>query len=98
MPYIEIKTNTIKNQQQQSFISAPIFINITSHPANVFGSTLSIYQLTIIPRPAQIGSILPANLPQQPFNHSGNLYTHIPPIKVLNKMLFATIVAQFVKI
>lgn len=98
MPYVEVKTNTIKNQQQQSFIPASIFINITSHPANTFGSTLSIYQLTIISGPAQIGLILPADLPQQPFNDSGNLYTHMPPIKVLNKMLLATIVAQFVKI
>ena len=71
---------------------------ITPHPANTFGSTLSIHQPIITSGPAQIGSIPPTDLPQQPFNTSANSYTQIPLIRVPNKMLPATIVAQFRKI
>ena len=79
---IEAKTNPINNQQQQSFTPVPIPINVTSDPFNAFGSILSIYQPTITPRPAQIGSILPADLPQQPFNASANPYTQIPTAQI----------------
>lgn len=65
---------------------------ITLHLANAFGFTFSIYQPTIIPGPAQISSILPANLLQQPFNTSANLYTQISPIRMPNKMLPAIII------
>lgn len=47
---------------------------------------------------AQINSILLLNWPQQIFNTYENLYIQIPPIKEPNKMLLATIIAQFVKI
>ena len=97
-PSIKVKTNPINNQQQQSFTPVFILINITPNPANAFGSTLPIHQPTITPRPAQIGSIQLANLPQQPFNTSANLYIQISPIKMTNKMLPTIIVAQFIKI
>ena len=97
-PSIEAKTNPINNQQQQSFTPAPVPIHVTPDPANSFGSTLPIHQPTITSGPAQIGSIPPADLPQQPFNASANPYTQIPPIRVPNEILPATIVAQFVKI
>ena len=71
---------------------------ITPYPANALGSPFPIHQPTITPRPAQTGSTLPTNLPQQLFNAYTNPYTQIPPIRVPNKMLPATIVAQFVKI
>lgn len=76
----------------------PISLNITPSFANIFDSISPIYQLTITPRPAQIGLTLPANLLEQVFNTYANSYTQIPSIKMLNKMLFAPIVAQFVKI
>ncbi len=119
-PSIEAKTNPINNQQQQSFIPAPVPVNVTSglanaftppppnftpvpphvtsHPVNALGSTPPICQPTITPGPAHINSVLPPEWPQQAFNASANPYTQIPPIKVPNEMLPATIVAQFVMI
>ena len=95
-PAVKENFNLINNKRQQIFISEPP--NIIPNPTSTFSSTLPVHQLIITPVPAQIGTILPADLPQQPFNTSVNLYTQIPPIKVLNKILSATIVAQFVKI
>ena len=71
---------------------------ISFYPANALGSTPLIRQPTITPGPAQIGSTPPANLPQQSFNAYTNLYTQIPPIRIPNKILPITIVAQFVQI
>ena len=71
---------------------------ITPYPTNAFGLLFPIHQPTITPGPAQTGSTLPANLPQQLFNTYINFYTQIPPIRVPNEILPATIVAQFVKI
>ena len=102
-PSIKPKINPIDNRKQQSFTPAPVNVtpippNVTPGPANAFGSTSPIHQPTITPGPAQIGSTLPADLPQQPFNAYANPYTQIPPIRMPNEMLPATIVAQFVKI
>ena len=71
---------------------------IISYLANALGSPFPIHQPTITPGPAQTGSTLPADLPQQLFNAYTNPYTQIPPIRVPNTMLPAIIVAQFVKI
>ena len=71
---------------------------IIPYLANALGSPFPIHQPRITPGPAQTGSTLPANLLQQSFNAYTNLYIQIPPIKVPNKMLPATIVAKFVKI
>ena len=63
-PSIEVITNPINNQQQQSFTSAPVPIYVTPDPANFFGLTLLIYQLTISFGLARIDSIPPADLLQ----------------------------------
>ena len=95
-PSVEVDINPIDDQRQQTFTPEPP--KITPDPANAFDSIPPIRQPTITPGPAQIDSVLPADLPQQPFNASANPYTQIPPIRVPNEMLPATIVAQFVKI
>lgn len=76
----------------------PLLPNITPSLANTFGSTSFIYQPIITFRPAQIGLTLPTDLPQQHFNTYANPYKQIWPIKMPNEMLFATIIAQSVKI
>ena len=43
MLFIEAKTNSINNQQQQLFIPKPIPINITPDLVNTFGLILPIY-------------------------------------------------------
>ncbi|WP_375449258.1 hypothetical protein, partial [uncultured Nostoc sp.] len=102
-PSIKPKINPIDNRKQQSFTPAPVNVtpvppNVTPGPANAFGSTSPIHQPTITPRPAQISSIPSADLPQQPFNTYANSYTQIRLIRMPNKILPATIIAQFIKI
>ena len=75
-----------------------ILPNITLSPANAFSSISPIYQLIIIPGPAQISLTPPTNLLQQLFDAYPNLYIQIPSIRMPNKMLLVTIIAQFVKI
>lgn len=71
----------------------PIPTNITPSPANTFGLITAIHQVIMTPGLAQINATTPADLLQQLFNISVNSYIQIPPIKVPNKMLSATIVA-----
>ena len=72
--------------------------NVIPGLTNAFGSTSLIHQPIITPGSAQISLTPPTNLPQQPFNAYANLYIQIPPIRVPNKMLPATIITKFVKI
>lgn len=106
-PSIKAKINPIDDRRQQRMTPGPAQVGsvppmhqetITPHPANTLGSTSPIHQPTITPGPAQIGSVPPPDWPQQAFSAYENPYTQIPPIKVSNEMLPATIVAQFVKI
>ena len=106
-PSIKAKINPLDNRRQQKMTPGPAQIGsvspmdqetITPYPSYALGLLFPIHQLTITPGPAQTGLTLPANLPQQPFNPYTNPYTQISPIRVPNKMLPATIVAQFVKI
>lgn len=76
----------------------PVPTNVTPGFANTFSSTSLIYQPIVTPRLVQIISISLADLLQQLFNTFANPYIQIPPIKVPNEMLPATIVAQFIKI
>lgn len=90
----------VTSSPANTFIPLPpnfilVYPNVTFDFANVFSSTIPIHQSTIILGPAQIGLILPVNLPQQFFNTFANFYIQISLIKV-NKMLPATITAQFI--
>lgn len=67
--------------------------NVILSSITVFDSILPIYQLTITPEQDQIYSILPLNLLQQSFNIYTILCIQKLLIKLLNKMLSATIVA-----
>lgn len=66
--------------------------NTTLSPANISNSTFPIHQSTIISGPAQIDLRLPINLSHKLFNTYANFYPLIPLIKVLNKILRATII------
>ena len=107
IPSVEEKINPIDNGRQQTMTLGPAQISsifpicqesITPHLANALGSTPPIRQPTITPRPAQINSIPLPDWPQQAFNAYENPYTQILPIKVPNKILPVTILAQFIKI
>lgn len=102
IPSVKEKINLIDNGRQQTMTLGLAQIDsilpicpqsITSHLANTHGLISPIRQPTINPKPAQIDSIPSLNQSQQAFNAYENPYTHIPPIKVPNKMLPATIVA-----
>ena len=71
---------------------------ITFYLVNILSLTPPICQPTITPGPTQIGLIPSQDWPQQVFNSYTNPYTQIPPIKMPNKILPTTIIAQFVKI
>lgn len=71
MPFIEVQTNPIKNQKQQSFTLAPrplnfkpVPTNVTPGPANTFSSIASIHQAIITPGLIQINLIFLADLLQ----------------------------------
>lgn len=64
---IKLKINLIDSQKQQLFIPEIINVmlvspNFTPNLANTFGSISPIYQATISPKLAQIGSTLFINL------------------------------------
>lgn len=104
---IETKIYLIENQKQEKITPAPAHISsippihqetIIFDLTNTFDLTTPICQPTITPIPTQFGFVSPPDWPQQAFNAYRNPYIQIPPIKVLNEMLPATIVTQFVKI